>query len=65
MGGRGDPGWRWLGSALGTTRRKGRDTGAAIDTKAGWVTQFRGGLMTRFQTFAERARAVEAVGLRE
>jgi ketosteroid isomerase-like protein len=51
--------------ALGRIRGQGHDTGVAIDSKAGWLAHFRDGLITRFQTYANRAKAVEAVGLSE
>jgi ketosteroid isomerase-like protein len=51
--------------AVGHIRGQGRDSGAAIDAKAGWLAHFRDGLITRFQTFANRKEALEAAGLRE
>ena len=51
--------------ALGRIRGEGRDSGVAIDARAGWVAHFRHGLITRFQTHADRAKALEAVGLSE
>jgi ketosteroid isomerase-like protein len=51
--------------ALGRIRGQGRDSGAAIDSRAGWVAHFREGLITRFQTYANRTEALEAAGLRE
>ena len=44
---------------------KGRGSGAAIDSKGGWLARFDDGLITSFQTFADRAAALEAVGLSE
>jgi Ketosteroid isomerase-related protein len=49
--------------ALGRIRAQGHDTGAAIDSRAGWVAHFREGLIARFQTYANRAEALEAAGL--
>jgi ketosteroid isomerase-like protein len=57
-------GSRWV-LALGRIRGRGRGTGAAIDARAGWVAHFRDGLVTSFRTYADRADALEAVGLRE
>jgi ketosteroid isomerase-like protein len=51
--------------ALGRIRGRGRGTGAAIDVSAGWVARFRDGLVTSFHTYADRADALEAVGLGE
>jgi ketosteroid isomerase-like protein len=51
--------------ALGHIRGRGRGTGAAIDTRGGWVAQFRDGLLTRFRTFTSREEALEAAGLSE
>jgi ketosteroid isomerase-like protein len=51
--------------ALGHIRGEGRDSGAAIDARAGWLAHFHQGLITRFQTFADREQAFEAAGLSE
>jgi ketosteroid isomerase-like protein len=51
--------------ALGRIRGQGRDSGAAIDSRAGWVAHFSGGRITRFQTYADRTDALKAVGLEE
>ena len=51
--------------ALGRIRGQGHDTGVAIDSKAGWLAHFRDGVITRFQTYADRAKALEAAGLSE
>ena len=50
--------------ALGSIRGRGRGTGAVIDVRAGWVARFRDGLIANFHTYADRAEALEAVGLR-
>jgi ketosteroid isomerase-like protein len=50
---------------LGRIRGRGRDSGAEIDARAGWVALFRAGLVTNFHTYADRADALHAVGLRE
>jgi ketosteroid isomerase-like protein len=50
--------------ALGHIRGEGRDSGAAIDAKAGWLANFSDGRITKFQTFANRDDALEAAGLR-
>jgi ketosteroid isomerase-like protein len=49
--------------AVGRIRGQGRDSGAAIDSRAGWVAHFRDGLIARFQTYANREDALEAVGM--
>jgi len=49
--------------ALGRIRGEGRDSGAAIDARAGWVARFRDGMVTDFHTYADRGEALEAVGL--
>jgi ketosteroid isomerase-like protein len=51
--------------ALGQIRGRGRGSGAALDVRAGWVVRVRDGLITNFHTFADRAEALEAVGLLE
>jgi ketosteroid isomerase-like protein len=51
--------------ALGRIRGRGRVSGAAIDARGGWVAHVHEGLITRFQTFSDRAAALEAVGLEE
>ncbi len=51
--------------ALGWIRGRGRDSGVVIDARGGWVAHLRDGVITRFQTFSERARALKAVGLAE
>jgi ketosteroid isomerase-like protein len=57
-------GGEWV-LALGRIRGQGRDSGAGIDSRAGWVAHFRDGLIARFQTYADRAEALKAAGLRE
>jgi ketosteroid isomerase-like protein len=51
--------------ALGHIRGEGRDSGATIDAKAGWLANFIEGRITKFQTFANRDDALEAAGLSE
>ena len=51
--------------ALGRIHGRGRGTGAAIDVRAGWVARFRDGLVASFRTYADRADALAAVGLKE
>jgi ketosteroid isomerase-like protein len=51
--------------ALGRIRGKGRDSGVAIDTRAGWVACFHAGLITRFETHSDYGKALKAVGLEE
>lgn len=55
-------GGQWV-LALGRIRGKGHDTGAVVDSRAGWLAQFRGGLITKFQTYPDRTKALEAAGL--
>jgi ketosteroid isomerase-like protein len=57
-------GGEWV-LAVGRIRGQGRDSGAGIDSRAGWVAHFRDGLIAKFQTYADRSEALEAVGLRE
>jgi ketosteroid isomerase-like protein len=59
---RGDDDWVL---ALGHIRGQGRQSGVTIDATAGWLAQFRESLITNFQTFGNRADALEAAGLRE
>jgi ketosteroid isomerase-like protein len=49
--------------ALGHIRGNGRASDATIDARAGWVARFRDGLVIDFQTYADRAEALRAVGL--
>ena len=51
--------------ALGRIRGKGRDSGVAIDTGAGWVARFRDGLMSAFRTYTDQGEALKAVGMRQ
>ncbi len=51
--------------ALGRIRSRGRDSGAMIDARAGWLAHFREGRITRFQTFTSRENALKAAGLSE
>ena len=51
--------------ALGHIRGHGRDTGTPLEVRAGWVAHFRDGLIRKFQTYPDRAAALEAVGLSE
>jgi ketosteroid isomerase-like protein len=48
--------------AVGHIRGKGRETGATIDTSAGWVAQFDEGLISHFRTYTSREEALEAAG---
>jgi ketosteroid isomerase-like protein len=57
-------GGEWV-LALGRISGRGRGRGAVIDARAGWVAQFREGLVTNFHTYADRTEPLEAVGLRE
>jgi ketosteroid isomerase-like protein len=49
--------------ALGHIQGRGRDSGAGIDATAAWVADLHDGLIRRFQTYSDRAEALEAVGL--
>ena len=51
--------------ALGRIQGRGRGSGAVIDVRAGWVARFDDGLITNFHTYADRAKALQAVGLRD
>jgi ketosteroid isomerase-like protein len=46
-------------------REQCRTAGATIDTAAGWVAQFRDGLIAGFRTYTDRHEALKAVGLSE
>jgi ketosteroid isomerase-like protein len=48
---------------LGHIHGRGRDSGAVIDARGAWVAHFRSGRITRFQTYSDRDKAFEAVGL--
>src|SRR5204862_1271331 len=50
--------------ALGRMRGRARHSGAVLDVTAGWVFHFRDRLITRFHAHTDRARALEAVGMR-
>jgi ketosteroid isomerase-like protein len=57
---------RDLGSrviALGRIQGRGRDSGVGIDARGAWVAHLSDGLITRFQTYSDRAQALKAVGL--
>ncbi len=49
---------------LGRIRGRGRGSGVPMDVRAGWVARFRENLVTSFRTYADRAAAFDAVGLR-
>ena len=51
--------------ALGRICGSGRDSGATIDVRGGWLARFRDGLISEFQTFSDRIDALKAVGLEE
>jgi ketosteroid isomerase-like protein len=51
--------------ALGRIRGRGADSGADIDTRAGWFVRFRDGLIASFHTFSDPSAALEAAGLSE
>ena len=49
--------------ALGRIQGRGRDSGAGIDARGAWVADLHDGLITRFQTYSDRSKALDAVGL--
>jgi ketosteroid isomerase-like protein len=51
--------------ALGHIRGRGRDSGAVIDARGGWLARFRDGSITTFRTYPDRAEALKAAGLQE
>jgi ketosteroid isomerase-like protein len=51
--------------ALGHIVGRGRDSGAAIDARGAWLAKLRGGQITHFQTFSDRAAALKAAGLEQ
>ena len=50
---------------IGRLRAKGRQTGVEVDSRMGLIATFANGKVTRFQTYATVAEALEAAGLRE
>jgi ketosteroid isomerase-like protein len=50
---------------IGRLRGKGRQTGVEVDSRIGAIVSFADGNVTRFQTYATVAEALEAAGLRE
>ncbi len=50
---------------IGRLRGKGRQTGVEVDSRIGAIVSFADGKVTRFQTYATVAEALEAAGLRE
>jgi ketosteroid isomerase-like protein len=51
--------------AIGTLTAQGRGSGIEIDTPVAIVATFRDGLIVHFKDYANRRRALEAVGLTE
>ena len=49
----------------GRLRAKARQTGVAVDSRIGAIVTFANGKVTRFQTYASVAEALEAAGLPE
>lgn len=45
---------------LGRIEGRGRESGASLNLRAGWVAVLRDGLITHFRTYADRDAAVEA-----
>ena len=50
---------------IGRLRAKGRQTGVEVDSRMGVIATFADGKVTRFQTYATVAEALEAAGLQE
>ena len=50
---------------LGHWRARGRTSRLRLDMPATWVVDVRGGKIARWQTFTNRAEALEAVGVSE
>jgi ketosteroid isomerase-like protein len=50
---------------FGRWRARGRASGVDLDIPATWVIDVRDGKIARFQTYTDRAEALEAVGLSE
>ena len=52
--------------SLGHWRAKGRGSGVPLeDQPSAWLSEFKDGKCVRFQTYSDRAEALEAVGLSE
>ena len=51
--------------ALGTVRAVGKESGVETELPYTVLARFRNGRMTEFTDFADRAKALEAAGLRE
>ena len=51
--------------AAGLVRGRGQGSGAVVEMEMAWVVDFQGGLITRFVTYTDRYRALEAAGLPE
>jgi ketosteroid isomerase-like protein len=51
--------------ALGRLRLRGRGGGVELDVPSALVVTYRDGKVVRFEDFADRAKALEAVGLSE
>ena len=51
--------------AFGRLHGRGRESGAPIDIEAAAVAHFRDGLITKLQTFTNRAEGLSAAGLSE
>jgi ketosteroid isomerase-like protein len=51
--------------ALGRIHGRGRDSGASIDAKGGWLMRFEEERIIEFRTYSDRALALEAAGLKE
>ena len=51
--------------ATGLIRGRGQGSGAPVEMRMAWVISFEAGLITRFVTYTDRSRALEAAGLSE
>jgi len=49
--------------ALGRMRGRALSSDTELDVTGGWVARFRDGLITSFHAYADRAKALEAVGI--
>lgn len=50
---------------VGRIRYRGKGSGVASASSAGWMLRFRNGQVLRFRAFREPAQALEALGLKE
>ena len=50
---------------LGRVHARGGGSGIVLDTAGGWLAEMRAGRLIRFESFTNRAAALEAAGIRE